>query len=70
MDEKTNSMTNNFFLNLLPVMERGFIRPRYNGYLFFQDHAGILLQECIQQNGDPKIALDEMNKLYSKSLKK
>ncbi|MGB3007585.1 MAG: extracellular solute-binding protein [Chitinophagaceae bacterium] len=69
-DEKANSLTNNFFTNVLPAMERGYIRPRYNGYLSFQDQAGKPLHECLLNNGDAKTALNEMNKLYRDSLVK
>jgi len=61
-------LTNDFFKNILPVMNNGYVRPRYNGYLHFQDHAGIPLQKCIMQNEDPVIALQEMNTIYQKSL--
>jgi multiple sugar transport system substrate-binding protein len=40
MDESANYLTNNFFKMVLPIMENGYLRPRYNGYLHFQDHAG------------------------------
>ena len=33
MSEQNNLLCNDFFSTLLPVMENGFIRPRYNGYL-------------------------------------
>lgn len=49
-------------------MERGYIRPRYNGYLYFQDKAGKPLYECLLNNGDAIKALDEMNKIYRDSI--
>jgi multiple sugar transport system substrate-binding protein len=67
LDEQANHLTNNFFRNILPVMENGYIRPRYNGYLHFQDHAGDALQECILHDGDPVIALRKMNSIYQQS---
>ena len=67
LDEQANQLTNNFFRNILPVMENGYIRPRYNGYLHFQDHAGDALQECLLQDGDPIVALHEMNSIYQQS---
>ncbi|MGG9960822.1 extracellular solute-binding protein [Ferruginibacter sp. SUN106] len=67
-DSDANHLTNDFFKNILPVMENGYVRPRYNGYLHFQDHAGIPLQKCIMQNEDPLKALQEMNTIYQQSL--
>jgi multiple sugar transport system substrate-binding protein len=67
IDETANQLTNNFFKTVLPLMERGYVRPRYNGYLHFQDHAGTPLQQCVLNDSDPASALDEMNKLYAQS---
>jgi multiple sugar transport system substrate-binding protein len=68
MNEDANRLTHNFFTKLLPVMERGYTRPRYNGYLHFQDHAGLPLQQCLLMDSDPESVLDEMNKIYRQSL--
>jgi len=68
IDEDTNYLTNNFFKNILPVMDNGYVRPRYNGYLHFQDQAGLPLQKCLQENGNALQTLKEMNKIYQQSL--
>jgi multiple sugar transport system substrate-binding protein len=67
-DDETNLLTNDFFKNILPVMDNGYVRPRYNGYLHFQDHAGGPLQTCLMENGDPVKALNEINKIYRQSI--
>ena len=69
-DASANHLTNYFFTQVLPVMDNGYMRPRYNGYLHFQDHAGDPLQDCLEYDGDPSKALREMNKLYQQSLSK
>jgi multiple sugar transport system substrate-binding protein len=61
VDVEANRLTNGYFENVLPAIEHGYMRPRYNGYLHFQDHAGIPLQQCLQHDGDPVLALREMN---------
>lgn len=68
LDEAANHLTHGFFTNVLPVMDNGYVRPRYNGYLHFQDNAGLPLQKCIMENGRPLAALHEMNKIYRQSL--
>ena len=68
LDADVNHLTHNFFNNTLPVLTNGYIRPRYNGYLHFQDNAGSLLQECILQNSNPVTVLNEMNIIYKQSL--
>lgn len=69
-DADANRITNNYFENILPVMDNGYMRPRYNGYLFFQDHAGDPLQKCLMNDGDPLQALNEINELYRQSILK
>ncbi len=68
LNTEANTLTHDFFTSLLPVMDNGYMRPRYNGYLHFQDHAGLPLQQCFQQQLAPGVALDEMNKIYLQSL--
>lgn len=68
IDKDVNLLCNNFFINILPSMERGYIRPKYNGYLHFQDHAGKPLQDFLLLGGNPKDVLHKMNSLYRESL--
>jgi multiple sugar transport system substrate-binding protein len=70
VSDKVNQLTNNFFKNLLPTMENGYMRPRYNGYLHFQDHAGNPIQEYLMNGGNTKDVLNEINNLYKQSLAK
>jgi multiple sugar transport system substrate-binding protein len=67
-DAAANDLTHNFFSNVLPAMDNGFVRPRYNGYLHFQDNAGLPLQKCIMENSNPADALHAMNEMYQQSL--
>jgi multiple sugar transport system substrate-binding protein len=68
LNEDANHLCNDFFKNVLPVMEHGYMRPRYNGYLFFQDHAGEPLQQFLLNGGNPLQVLKKMNHLYHQSL--
>ena len=70
VNEKANRLTNNFFYTLLPAMERGFMRPRYDGYLYFQDHAGDPLHQYLMGGGEPGTVLTAMNRLYRESREK
>jgi len=67
-NQSVNRLCNNFFSNILPTMEQGYMRPRYNGYLYFQDRAGEPLQQYLLNNGTPKEVLTKMNELYKESL--
>ena len=63
-----NQLCNHFFDTLLPVMENGYVRPRYNGYLYFQDHAGEIIQQYLMHGGGPDKVLHDIDLLYKKSL--
>jgi multiple sugar transport system substrate-binding protein len=64
-----NLLTNSFFHTVLPVMKNGYMRPRYNGYLHFQDHAGDPVQQYLLQGGNPEAVLKEIDRIYQHSLK-
>ena len=68
LNEDANYLCNDFFKNVLPAMEHGYMRPRYNGYLYFQDHAGHPLQHFLLEGGSSLQVLKKMNHLYHKSL--
>ena len=68
LNEDANRLTHQFFRNVLPAMQRGYMRPRYNGYLHFQDHAGDPLHQYLRDGGNPASVLEAMNKLYRQSL--
>jgi multiple sugar transport system substrate-binding protein len=67
-DAEVNRLTQDYFKNVLPVIDNSYMRPRYNGYLSFQDHAGDPLQICLKEDGDPVKALREMNRYYRHSI--
>lgn len=67
LSPEANSIANGFFSNVLPVMQNGYIRPRYHGYLYFQDHAGLPLQQCLMGKAEPGEVLEAMNVIYKKS---
>jgi multiple sugar transport system substrate-binding protein len=62
-----NVLTNSFFHTVLPVMKNGYMRPRYNGYLHFQDHAGDPVQQYLLQGGNPETVLKEIDRIYQQS---
>lgn len=70
VDVEANQLTHNYFSNTLPALKRGYMRPRYNGYLFFQDHAGDPLHRYLQDKEGAPAVLKEMNRIYRESLTK
>lgn len=70
MDEENNRQTGGYFENTLPTLDSAYVRPRYNGYLHFQDHAGDDVRRYMMDGGDPWRVLERMNHLYRESFNK
>lgn len=66
-DEDNNYKTHDYFLNTLPALQRAFLRPRYYGHMFFQDHAGDVVRDYLMQGGDELQVLRDLNNLYHES---
>lgn len=69
LDPALNQATGSFFLNTLPALDQAYLRPRYAGYIPFQDRAGPVVQRYLREGGDPRAALDELDGLYRASVR-
>ena len=67
-DDYTNFMTTNYFKDTLPALDRAFLRPRYHGHMFFQDHAGEPIRQFMMNGENPSEVLNALNHLYQQSL--
>jgi multiple sugar transport system substrate-binding protein len=69
LDKQVNAASNDFFQATLPTLDAAFIRPRYNGYLGFQDHAGDPIHAWLREGGSTSASgvLEKINNLYRKS---
>ena len=64
LDEENNRITHNFFRDTLPALDRAILRPRYSGYLDFQDTVGAVIYRYMKDGGNPAAAVAEINRLY------
>jgi len=64
---EVNRQSQNYFLNTLPALQRAFLRPRYHGSMFFQDHAGDVVRNYLMNGGDETQVLTDLNKLFQES---
>lgn len=64
LDPGVNAATSNFFADTLQTLDEAYLRPRYAGYLDFQDGAGELVHHFLLAGGDPRAVLQEMDGLY------
>ncbi|HEU0227068.1 MAG TPA: extracellular solute-binding protein [Arachidicoccus soli] len=62
-----NKVTDNFFSATLPALERAYLRPRYNGFIYFQDRAGDIIRDYLMKGGNTNAVLEKLNNLYHKS---
>ena len=62
-----NQQCNNFFVNTLHTLDNAYLRPRYNGYLHFQDEAGPIVHAYLRNGGDVTPYLQQINDLYRTS---
>jgi multiple sugar transport system substrate-binding protein len=68
-NDRINQVTHDYFKNTLPALERAFLRPRYAGHMYFQDHAGDVVRDYLINGGDEETVLNALDSLYIKSLK-
>jgi multiple sugar transport system substrate-binding protein len=67
LDSEINEAASGHFADTLPSLDRAFLRPRYPGYVAFQDRAGAPIHTFVREGGNPDKVLDTLNKLYRES---
>ena len=66
-DDKINENCNNFFKNTLKTLEKSWLRPRYDGYMYYQDKAGTLINNFLKGENSIDFTVNEMKKEFDKS---
>lgn len=69
VDEAVNGLSANYFQSTLPALDRAFLRPRYDGHMYFQDHAGSPIRDYLMHGGKETTLLAKLNELYKASKK-
>ena len=59
-----NAVSDHYFTDTLPTLERAFLRPRYAGHMYFQDNAGAPIRDYLMHGGDVATLLALLNDLY------
>ena len=67
LDYTNNVLSNGFFEDSLSTINRSYVRPRYPGYVRFQDQAANILHEALRRVRHDDEGLDMINELYRKS---
>jgi multiple sugar transport system substrate-binding protein len=67
LDLHANCTTHNYFRDTLPALDRAYLRPRYEGYIPFQDQAAHEVYDFLRQGGDAKATIRNIQALYERS---
>ena len=67
LDPVVNTDAGDFYRDTLPTLDEAYLRPRYDGYIPFQDRAGELVHAYLRDGGDPRRTLAELNRYYRES---
>lgn len=67
LDEECNRTTLGFFKDTLDTLDASYVRPRYSGYLTFQDNAGPFIRDFVRDGGDAAAVLERLDDLYATS---
>lgn len=68
LDAEANRLTGDFFARTLPALDRAYLRPRYDGYLHFQDRGGEPVRDYLIRGGDISSVLRALDRLYAESI--
>ena len=64
-DTELNALCNNFFLDTQQTLEESILRPRFSGYIGFQDNASIIIQKAIKGEIPIRNAVKKIKENYS-----
>jgi multiple sugar transport system substrate-binding protein len=67
-DDLANTICDGYFRDTLPTLDAAFLRPRYAGYTWFQDHAAPLVRACLTGERSATAVMDDLDRLYHDSL--
>jgi multiple sugar transport system substrate-binding protein len=63
-DPEVDAAANGFFSSTLEAVDRAYLRPRFEGFLSFQDAAGEVIHAFIRDRSDPDAVLDRIDQLF------
>jgi multiple sugar transport system substrate-binding protein len=66
LDPEVNRRSANFFANTLPALDRAWVRPRYYGFLHFQEAAGEVLHAYLRDGGSESAVMASINSLAAR----
>ncbi|MCP4384940.1 MAG: extracellular solute-binding protein, partial [Hyphomicrobiales bacterium] len=68
-DPAVNAATGDFYANTRATLEGGWLRPRHDGYLPFQEQASARLQQALRLGEDADRVIADLNQAFRKSFR-
>ena len=68
-DENINTYCRNFFTETRRTLDTAWVRPRYDGYMKFQDEGGDLIHACLRKEATIDETVIKLQNAYIKSKK-
>lgn len=69
LDQTLNAVSNNFFTSTLPTLDAAWVRPRFPGFIEFQEIASNLVHHYLVHGGAESPVLDHMDQALEQSRK-
>lgn len=66
-DDACNKATRDFFRGTRETLKTSWLRPRYDGYMGFQDRAGDIIHSCLRGDTSINVTLDHLQSTYQES---
>lgn len=68
-DKNINLATRDFYSNTLSTLKSSYVRPRHNGYMYFQNAASERLSVGLKNHEQAETVINDINALYRRSRK-
>jgi len=65
LDDEVNRRSGDYFRNTLASLDQAYLRPRFNGYLQFQEIAGPVVHEFLSDGISARETLARLDRLYA-----
>ena len=61
VDDDTNGLCNDFFRSTLSTLDNAWVRPRFAGFIAFQNQASLIVHEYLEHGGDVHTVITKLN---------
>lgn len=68
LSDEVNSHCSNFYRMTLQTTENALVRPRFNGYIAFQNHAAHLIREALANQSSISSTIDQIRQIWRQAL--